>query len=67
MTEQKAIKYLDIASNAIEKQIPKKPRFYIHNYYCSICGHLVGNNEFKWQNENYCDNCGNAIDWSKEE
>ena len=46
-----------------EKQIPKKPRFYAHNYYCIGCGNLVGNNEFEWQRFLYCDGCGQKIDW----
>lgn len=52
---------------AIEKQIPKKPRFYAHNYYCTKCENLVGNNEFKWQRFLYCDKCGQKLDWSDEE
>lgn len=52
---------------AIQKQIAKKPRFYAHNYYCSVCNSLVGNNEFEWKRFKYCDTCGQAIDWSDEE
>ena len=48
---------------AIEKQIQKKPRFYAHNYYCSVCDNLVGNNEFEWQRFKYCDVCGQKLDW----
>ena len=50
----------------IEKQIPKKPRFYAHNYYCTECGNLVGNNEFHWQRFMYCDKCGQKISWDSE-
>ena len=46
-----------------EKSVAKKPRFYAHNYYCTECGNLVGNNEFEWQRFLYCDNCGAKIDW----
>lgn len=46
-----------------EKNEPKKPRFYAHNYYCTECGSLVGNNEFQWQRFLYCDHCGQKIDW----
>ena len=56
-----------ISINTLEKQIPKKPRFYAHNYYCSVCDSLIGNNEFEWKRFKYCDNCGQAIDWSDEE
>lgn len=46
-----------------EKAEPKKPRFYAHNYYCTECGNLVGNNEFEWQRFLYCDKCGQKLDW----
>ena len=46
-----------------EKNEPKKPRFYAHNYHCTECGSLVGNNEFQWQRFLYCDNCGQKLDW----
>ena len=46
-----------------EKNIAKKPRFYAHNYYCTECGNLVGNNEFEWQRFLYCDKCGQKLDW----
>ena len=58
---------LEMAIKALEKQIPKKPRFYAHNYYCSVCDNLVGNNEFEWQRFKYCDVCGQKLDWSNEE
>lgn len=44
-----------------EKNEPKKPRFYAHNYYCTECGNLVGNYEFEWQRFQYCDKCGQKI------
>lgn len=53
-----------MAINALEKQIPKKPIFYAHDYYCSVCNSLVGNNEFEWKRLKYCDNCGQKLDWS---
>lgn len=46
-----------------EKSVEKKPRFYAHNYYCTECGNLVGNNEFEWQRFLYCDKCGQKLDW----
>ena len=55
-----------VAIEALEKQIPKKPRFYAHNYYCSVCDSLIGNNEFEWKRFKYCDNCGQKLDWSEE-
>lgn len=49
---------------AVEKQKPKKARFYSWSLYCPDCGQLVGNRRFKWEN-NFCRNCGRAIDWSE--
>ena len=57
---------LEMAIKELEKQIPKKPRFYAHNYYCSVCDNLVGNNEFEWQRFKYCDVCGQKLDWGDE-
>ena len=51
---------------AVEKQKPKKARFYSWSLNCLDCGQLVGNRIFKWEN-NFCRNCGRAIDWSEEE
>ena len=61
---QKRAEAIDMAINALEKQIVKKPRFYAHNYYCSVCDSLVGNSEFEWQRFKYCDTCGQKLDWS---
>ena len=61
---QKGAEALDVAINALEKQIVKKPIFYAHNYYCSVCNSLVGNNEFEWKRFKYCDTCGQKLDWS---
>ena len=57
----------DMAIQALEKQIPKKPIFYAHDYYCSVCNSIVGNNEFEWKRFKYCDTCGQKLDWSEEE
>ena len=82
MTESEAIKILrfaypkesnrpiteeviSIAINALEKQIPKKSKerdcMGFDTLVCPVC---------KWAlylYEPYCDNCGQAIDWSDEE
>ena len=57
----------EMAVQALEKQIPKKPIFYAHDYHCSVCNSLVGNNEFEWKRFKYCDTCGQKLDWSDEE
>ena len=61
------IEAIQIAIQALEKQIPKKPIFYAHDYYCSVCNSLVGNNEFEWKRFKYCDTCGQKLDWGDEE
>ena len=53
---------LTIAINALEKQIPKKPKTddrYVM-YICPCC------NDFIKVSHNCCQNCGQAIDWSNE-
>lgn len=47
--------------NAIEKQIPKKPVDLAKNELygnCAVCGKVVH------IGERYCDQCGQALDWS---
>lgn len=61
---QKRAEAIDMSINALEKQIAKKPIFYAHDYYCSVCNSLVGNNEFEWKRFKYCDTCGQKLDWS---
>lgn len=60
-----AIGTVEECRTAVERMKPKKPRFYAHDYYCSECGNLVGNDEFEWQRFLYCDNCGQKLDWSE--
>lgn len=54
---------IDMAINALKKQIPKKPKTddrYIM-YICPCC------NDFIKVNHNYCTNCGQKLDWSDRE
>jgi hypothetical protein len=66
--------------SALEKQIPNKPK--ILNYQplikagwkheCPNCGCAVGKNKFTdyeylEEYEEYCTQCGQALDWSEEE
>ena len=65
---------LEIAINALEKQIPKKPNLEGDGY---ADGHLVYDTwicpccekyyEVDYDDYDYCPNCGQAIDWSDEE
>lgn len=69
MTYEESLKTLDetvignielkiVLSNALEKQIPKKPDL-DGGIYCCL-------HEFKenYDTTSYCPNCGQAIDWS---
>ena len=66
------IESLDMAIQALEKQIPKKvvPR-HIRKYdgfddgECPTCGNSVLRDGFS--NDVYCDYCGQKLDWSDEE
>ena len=82
MTESEAIKELQdnmdlpfgvtvsdeasrMAINALEKQIAKKPKerdcIGYNTLVCPVCKDVL------YLYEPYCDNCGQAIDWSDEE
>lgn len=58
-------KSLVVAINALEKQIPKKPKerdcIGFNTLVCPECKKEL------YLYEPYCDNCGQAIDWSDEE
>lgn len=54
---------MSIAENAIEKQIPKKPRETRCALMCANCGHKITEKGCKKLNRNYCKKCGQAIDW----
>lgn len=73
----------EVSINALEKQIPKKPKTlnygllieYGWKYECPNCGCAVGNNknlafaygEYLNPYEDYCCSCGQALDWSDTE
>ena len=53
-----------VTIEALEKQIPKKPKIkgdFLFLAYCQVCEKTIG---FK---QEYCHRCGNAIDWGEEE
>ena len=72
---QKRAEALDVAIQALEKQIPKKPIKKERSgiVYC-VCGNFIGykppinraleNGKIPFK---YCPNCGQKIDWSGEE
>ena len=58
---KRVVEARDMAIQALEKQIPKKPKTddrYVM-YICPRC------NEFIKINKNYCMNCGQKLDWSE--
>ena len=67
---------IEMAINALEKQIPKKPEYEADGYAggelvydyakCPICGHDFEYGINDWECE-YCSNCGQKLDWSDEE
>ena len=65
-----SIEASDLAIQALEKQIPKKPIKskeqkirYVNTYYCPTCNlGFTGFNIAKW-----CYHCGQKLDWSDEE
>lgn len=60
-------KAYDLAIEALEKQIPKKPRETRCALMCASCGHKITEKGCKKLNRNYCKKCGQAIDWKVSE
>lgn len=70
---------LDMAIEALEKQVPKKPKIEIHftlhpyfhfynTYRCPNCNHLVKEYEDGWGTNSQlrndcCNKCGQTFDW----
>ena len=63
---------LEMAIQALEKQVPKKPYYRkeegAEGYACPYCNvgvtiHLYGGG---FINQEFCSNCGQALDWSDE-
>ena len=71
------IKSIEIAIQALEKQIPKKPRKTdsyrgvlkrVYAYVCPTCGNVCLEKYMnERQNTMFCWNCGQKLDWSDEE
>ena len=59
-----------LAIKALEKQIPRKPVEQGDgiNCNCPACGRYVGYiDAMAWEIPKYCDECGQALDWSGED
>ena len=51
---------VEIAVDAMQKQIPKKPTLHEGWLYCSVCGKDVLMEGYK-----FCPDCGQRIDWTE--
>ena len=61
---------VNLALEALDKQIPKKPLHIHKNYYCPICkedGWMLWDDAIPNDMDKYCGKCGQAIDWSDDE
>lgn len=61
---------LDMAIEALEKQMPKKPLHEHKNYYCPVCredGWMLWDDAIPNDTDSFCGKCGQAIDWSDTE
>lgn len=65
---------LNMVENAVEKQIPKKPKNYLVNmkridFLCPNCKKkIISKVDGEWvaeKKQQHCDNCGQALDWSE--
>ena len=67
---------LDIAIEALEKQLPKKPKEmkyellieYGWKYACPTCGCACGENMYHYdvtKDDMFCTQCGQLLDWSE--
>lgn len=66
-TQHDFVEEIKIAIDALEKQIPKKPRETRCALMCASCGHKITEKGCKKLNRNYCKKCGQKIDWGNEE
>ena len=59
---------VNLALEALEKQIPKKPLHMHKNYYCPICkedGWMLWDDAIPNDMDKYCGKCGQALDWKE--
>ena len=63
---------VEIAIEAMQKQIPQKPIVLVDTWLCPSCGESVeyqqklGDNVLYHGQHDFCPNCGQAIDWGNE-
>ena len=61
--EEYTIEAYSVALNALEKQIPKK----VTKSACPSCNRIFLFRHSEKRKGDYCDNCGQALDWSDTE
>lgn len=67
--------FLEMAIEALEKQVPKRPQqdeYFKHDYICSCCGEKLAESvdddcDLQEEMAGWCPHCGQALDWSEEE
>ncbi len=68
---QKRAEALDVAIQALEKQVPRKVKNsgeeIPFEWYCPTCGELLCDDGYKDTDIKYCEYCGQKLDWSDEE
>ena len=73
--ESAAVEHCNIAIEALEKQLPKKPTYEGDGYASDgtfiwdewLCAHCGSRYEVDYDDYGYCPNCGQRIDWEEEE
>lgn len=71
--EAKEREAIAMAIEALEKQIPRKPRYVqydgnqeVGNYHCTTCERIIELEPIDHNEKVFCLHCGQAIDWSDE-
>lgn len=73
--ESAAVEHCNIAIEALEKQLPKKPTYEGDGYASDgtfiwdewLCPNCGSRYEVDYDDYGYCPNCGQRIDWEEEE
>ena len=65
--ETKQDEAINIALEALAKQIPKKVRITTSTKRCATCGRQLSGIGNIHPERNYCQRCGQAIDWTEDE
>lgn len=60
---------MEMAFSALEKQIPMKMPGTYTDYKCAVCGRWIrsGKGSSSFGRDNFCQRCGQAVDWTEDE